>query len=213
MRYVFIPMVLCILACGRGKKYHDTIEQTTTGNASLDAVFNFQKELNLSFTDPETSPLPDRYRANFNGLDFFSPDTSFRVIAKLKRTPDAVPFQMPSTTGDSSTEVVYGIATFIFKDAVYELEIYRSLDLEGKEGYESYLFLPFYDATNGLETYGGGRYIDLSIPQKDQLIIDFNKAYNPYCVYNKKYSCPIVPRVNTLPFRVLAGVKDFKPIK
>ena len=65
------------------------------------------------------------------------------------------------------------------------------------------------DNTNGEETYGGGRYIDLTIPEGDTLIIDFNKAYNPYCVYNKKYSCPLVPRQNYLRTKVRAGVKNF----
>ena len=79
-----------------------------------------------------------------------------------------------------------------------------------EEGYEDYLFLPFTDLTNGEETYGGGRYIDLSIPEGNTIQLDFNKAYNPYCTYNKKFSCPLVPSVNSIKTRVVAGVKDFK---
>ena len=78
-----------------------------------------------------------------------------------------------------------------------------------KEGYEDYLFLPFLDNTNGEESYGGGRYVEARIPEGDTIIIDFNKAYNPYCAYNEKYSCPIVPRQNYLPIEVKAGVKAF----
>ena len=63
---------------------------------------------------------------------------------------------------------------------------------------------------NGLESYGGGRYIDARIPEGDTFIIDFNKAYNPYCAYNDKYSCPIVPRKNYLKTRIEAGVKVFE---
>ena len=76
--------------------------------------------------------------------------------------------------------------------------------------YRDYLFLPFLDATNGIETYGGGRYIDLTIPESNQITIDFNKSYNPYCAYNEKFSCPIVPRENYLSLKVNAGVKRFK---
>ena len=72
------------------------------------------------------------------------------------------------------------------------------------------MFLPFSDETNGIESYGGGRYIDLRIPEGNTLIIDFNSAYNPYCAYNDKYSCPIVPRENYLRTRIEAGVKKFK---
>ena len=71
------------------------------------------------------------------------------------------------------------------------------------------LFLPFIDDTNGNESYGGGRYINLDIPQVDNLIIDFNSAFNPYCVYDEKYSCPIVPRENYLPLEIKAGVMNF----
>ena len=78
-----------------------------------------------------------------------------------------------------------------------------------REGLEDYLFLPFIDDTNGEESYGGGRYIDLRIPEGDTIVIDFNKSYNPYCAYNDKYSCPIVPRINYLALEVRAGVMAF----
>jgi uncharacterized protein (DUF1684 family) len=81
-----------------------------------------------------------------------------------------------------------------------------------QEGMEDYLFLPFLDETNGFETYGGGRYLDLRIPVGDTIEIDFNTAYNPFCAYNEKYSCPIVPRENYLQTRIEAGVKAFKPL-
>ena len=79
-----------------------------------------------------------------------------------------------------------------------------------REGYEDYLFLPFLDNTNGVTSYGGGRYIELRISKGDSIEIDFNSAYNPYCAYNEKYSCPIVPRENYLDIEVKAGVKAFK---
>jgi len=129
------------------------------------------------------------------------------------RTPEAAPFLMPTTTDRQNLEVVYGIAHFKLKEVDYTLEVYRSLDTTNTKIPKDYLFLPFLDNTNGIETYGGGRYIDLTIPEGDSIQIDFNKAYNPYCVYNKKYSCPIVPRTNSLDARILAGVKMFDPKK
>jgi len=81
-----------------------------------------------------------------------------------------------------------------------------------EEEYRDYLFLPFTDLTNGEQTYMGGRYLDLSIPEGDTIVLDFNRAYNPYCVYNKKYSCPLVPPVNALNTKISAGIKDFEPI-
>ena len=120
---------------------------------------------------------------------------------------------MPTTTERESEETVYGIAYFQLNGVAHQLEVYQNKQLMLEEGFEDYLFLPFTDQTNGQETYAGGRYIDLRIPEGDSLTIDFNKAYNPYCAYNKKYSCPLVPSVNSLDTKVLAGVKDFKKSK
>ncbi|THV60187.1 DUF1684 domain-containing protein [Flagellimonas alvinocaridis] len=209
MKYVLTLVVLIILSCGNGKKYHDQEEKVSSKSSLVEDILKFQKETNESFMDPETSPLPDRYRKDFEGLDFFEPDTTYVVKAKFVLTPDAVPFLLPTTTDRKSREVVYGIAHFTLNGSEHQLEVYQSLDLMDDEEYEDYLFLPFLDETNGAETYGGGRYIDLSIPEGDTLVIDFNKAYNPYCVYNKKYSCPLVPRQNYLRTMVRAGVKNF----
>ena len=80
--------------------------------------------------------------------------------------------------------------------------------LKDLKEYKDHLFLPFRDLTNDVETYIGGRYIDLTIPKGNKITIDFNKAYNPYCAYNyTDYSCPIVPEENKLQTRVLAGIK------
>ena len=132
------------------------------------------------------------------------------MLAKFVRTPNAVPFEMPTTTDRKTTEVVFGIAHFVLNGQQRQLEIYQNAELMKEEGFEDYLFLPFTDLTNDEETYGGGRYIDLRIPEKDIITIDFNRAYNPSCTYNKKYSCPIVPKVNHLNTRVVAGVKAFE---
>lgn len=203
---------MLIMGCGDGKKYHDDQQNVAvpSSNNALASIIEFQRDLNAEFSDPETSPLPDRYRKDFNGLDFFEPDTTFIVNAGFTRTPDATPFLMPTTTDRMSKEVVYGVVSFQLKGNSYQLEVYQNVELKEDEGYEDYLFLPFTDATNGNETYGGGRYIDLSIPNGDQIVIDFNKAYNPYCTYNKKYSCPIVPSQNALDIEIFAGVKAFK---
>jgi uncharacterized protein (DUF1684 family) len=211
MKYICCFLVgFCLLACRQEKKYHKPENATEQINSSAVAsILKFQKELNIEYKDPKTSPLPDRYRKNFEGLDFFEPDTNYVVNAKFERTPNAIPFMLATTTDRESEELLYGIAYFELNGQRHELEIYQSLDLADQEEYENYLFLPFLDDTNGEETYGGGRYIDLTIPEGDTIIIDFNKAYNPYCAYNKKYSCPLVPRQNYLKTRVVAGVKSF----
>ncbi|TKD61382.1 DUF1684 domain-containing protein [Flavobacterium sp. ASW18X] len=211
MKYVLLSTLFFIIACGQQKKYHKQTdeEQASINSDAVRKILYFQNKLNSEFKDPESSPLPDRFRKDFEGLDFFMPDTNYIVTAKLQRTPDAEPFLLPTTTSRKSHEKLYAIAHFVLNGIEHQLEIYQSLELLDEEGYEDYLFLPFLDNTNGEETYAGGRYIDLKEPEGDSIVIDFNRAYNPYCVYNKKYSCPLVPRQNYMKTKVLAGVKDF----
>jgi uncharacterized protein (DUF1684 family) len=79
--------------------------------------------------------------------------------------------------------------------------------------YKDYLYLPFKDFTNGESTYGGGRYLDFKmsdIQENQTIIIDFNKAYNPYCAYSDGYSCPIPPSENHLQVFIEAGEKNIK---
>jgi len=210
MRTVLYLLLLVFIACGQQKRYHSTDEtDADVKSEKLKSIFLFQDDLNKEYKNPDTSPLPDRYRKDFEKLDFFEPDTTYVVKARFERTPDAVPFLMSTTTNEKNVEVIYGIAYFQLNGLNHKLEIYQSPDLIQQLKYKNYLFLPFLDDTNGEETYGGGRYVDLTIPKGDTIIIDFNKAYNPYCVYNKKYSCPLVPRQNYLKTRVMAGVKDF----
>lgn len=172
----------------------------------------FQKKLNAEYKDASKSPLKDKDRKTFKGLDFFKFDSTYVITSSFKRTPSENVFKMKTNTDRTPEYVKFGEINFDLKGENYTLNIYQNLELIEAIGYENYLFLPFLDETNGLETYGGGRYIDTRIPEGDSLIIDFNQAYNPYCAYNEKYSCPIVPRENYLKTRIEAGVKVFKKV-
>lgn len=208
---LFLGCILVFSACRQAKKYHDTAAMPAANTqGALADILSFQQELNASFRDPEVSPLPDRFRMRFEGLEFYAPDTSYRVWARLERTPDALPFQMPTSTDELAAERVYGILSFKLQGKPYRLEVYQSPDLLMEAGYEDYLFLPFSDRTNGQGTYEGGRYIDLRIPDGDSILLDFNKAYNPYCAYNPSYSCPLVPEVNRLEVEIPVGVRAFQ---
>ncbi len=170
----------------------------------------WQLKMNADFKDATKSPLLTKDRKQFDGLDFFDFNDSYIVQAQLTRTPNTEFFNMRTTTDRVSQERVYGILTFKLNGKAYKLNVYQGKENMQTEGYEDYLFLPFLDNTNGGTSYGGGRYIDLRIPEGDSIDIDFNKSYNPYCVYNEKFSCPIVPRSNYLDIEIMAGVKAFK---
>ena len=169
----------------------------------------FQDELNKSYADKEKSPLTEEDFKTFTHLDFFPITDEFIIKAKFIRTRKEKPFEMKTTTARLPVYKKYGELHFTFEGNEYKLNVYQNLDLIKKDGYEDYLFLPFTDSTNGEETYIGGRYIDCRIQKELEWTIDFNKAYNPYCAYNYKYSCPIVPMENDLPIAIKAGVKKF----
>lgn len=170
----------------------------------------FQREINAEYKDASKSPLKEKDRKNFHGLEFFPFDSAYVVKASFERTPNEQVFKMKTTTDRLPEYVKYGVAIFEFNGKQHQLNIYQNQGLIKKEGYEDYLFIPFLDDTNGNESYGGGRYMDLRIPKSDKIVIDFNTAYNPYCVYNEKYSCPIVPRENYVDAEIRAGVKVWK---
>ena len=169
-----------------------------------------QKKLNEEFSNPKTSILEMADFKNFSGLQFYPVNEKFIVKARFVRTPGEVPFLMPTTTARTPEYVKYGEIHFTLEGKDLTLDVFKSTRDYEESGYEDYLFLPFTDLTSGDGSYGGGRYLDIRIPEKDTLTIDFNKAYNPYCAYNHKYSCPIPPKQNDLLLRIEAGVKDFK---
>ena len=207
-------MVLALLsACRDGKRYHDVqqpVAPVVIQRTGLQAILEFQEHLNNEFRDPEQSPLTAQERQGFAGLEFFPPDTTYQTWARLVRSPQALPFDMPTTTDRLSRERQYGTLHFELMGRTFSLEVYQSPDLMMTEGFEDYLFLPFTDLTNGSETYHGGRYIDLRIPASDSILLDFNRAYNPFCAYNAEFSCPIVPEVNHLELPVRAGVMAYR---
>ena len=170
----------------------------------------WQRKMNANFKDASTSPLKEKDLKTFEGLDFFQFDSAYVVTAKLERTPDAKAFKMKTTTDRLADYRQFGMITFQLDGKGHRLSIYQNLSLLDDPDYVDYLFLPYLDKTNGNESYGGGRYVEGSIPEGDTIIIDFNQSYNPYCAYNEKYSCPIVPRGNYIDAEVRAGVKAFE---
>ena len=197
VRY-FLGLLLgiCFISCGNDK-------------VLIQGETEWQLEQNALFKDASRSPLTDKDRKKFKSLDFFKYNENFVVTAYLERTPGTPYMKMKTTTDDFNEERIYGVLSFKIEDNVFQLNAYQSKEAMNTPGYENYLFLPFLDQTNGDQSYGGGRYIDLRIPEGDSIVIDFNKAYNPYCVYNERYSCPLVPRENFVNYKIEAGMKNF----
>ncbi|MFC2110640.1 DUF1684 domain-containing protein [Bacteroidota bacterium] len=172
-------------------------------------ITEFQQKLIQDYANKEASPLLEKDLAVFKALPFYKIDKKYKVLASFQLTPEATMFPLATSTTRKPMYRQYGIARFIIDGVGYQLSIYRSQNSKLNPQYQDYLFLPFKDLTNGEGSYGAGRYIDVFISDivNNQIIIDFNKAYNPYCAYNHKYSCPIPPSENHLDVAIEAGVK------
>ena len=175
----------------------------------LQATYDFQKELNEEYADSLKSPLTNEDRAHFKTLDFYPVSEKFIVEAYFVLAKKEKPFKMKTSTDRTPLYKKYGELHFEMEGKKLVLNVYQNIELSRKPGFKDYLFLPFSDATCGKESYIGGRYIDMRIPTSDKVIINFNKAYNPYCAYNYKYSCPVVPLENDLEIAIEAGVKKY----
>ncbi|SHM18925.1 DUF1684 domain-containing protein [Flavobacterium xinjiangense] len=181
------------------------------GQEKFDAssVTKFQEVINSEYADANTSPLLAEDLAVFKTLDFYPINEKFFVIAKFVRTENEKPFEMKTTGERKPMYVKYGEAYFVLDGKDFKLNIYKNIELSKKEEYKDYLFLPFSDLTCGNESYIGGKYIDMKVPEGAAMVIDFNTSYNPYCAYSHKYSCPKVPLENDLNIEIKAGVKKF----
>ncbi len=162
------------------------------------------------FKNKVKSPLLSDDRKKFKGANYYPIDLTYRVKAEFTRTENEPFFKMKTSTTRLPEYVKYGEVRFTLEGKQLMLEVYQSPDVMKMPGYEDYLFIPSTDLTNGEETYEVGRYLEFRIPTSEDVIIDFNKCYNPYCSYNPKYSCPIPPEPNQLPIAIPAGEKKFK---
>ncbi|MEH6308376.1 DUF1684 domain-containing protein [Olivibacter sp. CPCC 100613] len=161
-----------------------------------------------AFLTDEHAPLREE---DLKDLRFFEPDSLYRVIAELTFIHDEQPFIIPTYSGKEKKYLRFAEANFEIKGEPVKLTLFKSVALINNPQYDDYLFLPFTDPTNDKDTYGGGRYLDLkrSAIKGNQLIIDFNLAYNPYCAYSEGYNCPIPPLENALEIPIEVGEKKF----
>jgi len=191
-RAILILFVLMSYSCDK-KRIH---------NSNLN---EFQEQLNASFKDATTTPLNNKDLKSFKGLDFFQIDSNYVVKAKIIPVSDTKKIKLSTSTGSEITVIKYAELIFMISMKEYKLFSYKYVN--SNDYPPNHLFVPFLDKTNGDETYGGGRYLDLYQNSSIKITIDFNNSYNPLCAYNESYSCPIVPKENFLDFRVMAGVK------
>ena len=172
----------------------------------LETVHLERKTKNREFKG-RNSPLTEPERPAFDSLDYFAPNPEYKFLADLEvyESPETYPMQM--TGGAAEPYFKFGKATFEVEGKPYVLTLFNKGNEEGRPT----LVVAVCDKTNGFETYGGGRFIDLPMPGTNAagIEIDFNKAYNPYCAYNSEYNCPVPPQENRLSIKIPVGEKTF----
>jgi uncharacterized protein (DUF1684 family) len=148
------------------------------------------------------SPLTPKQRQNFTGLRYFDPHPALDLTVEAEEFAYKETVTLQTTSGDTQTFFKWGKFSFRVGAETAELTLFFSPA-------SSYFFLPFMDATNGTESYSGGRYLEPEWLGGSKFHIDFNLAYSPYCAYNADWSCPIPPLENRLQVPIEAGEKAF----
>lgn len=168
----------------------------------MTALTEFRQQKDEFFKHDWQSPLEADQRQNFTGLKYYPENPALRFTLSIVPSADQERVTMITNTGSVREYVKYGQFSFEVNGEVATLHVYQDPE-------NGYFFLPFVDATAPEETYGAGRYLDIEPIGDGQFLIDFNYAYNPYCAYNDKWSCPIPPKENRLKVRIEAGEKNF----
>jgi len=161
----------------------------------------FRAEKDDFFAHDHRAPLSPEQRRNFKGLAYFPENSQLVIRAQIDRNIEPGDVQMATTRGEEQVFSRFGVVSFEVEGEAAQITLYSS---EGSHE----LFVPFRDATSGRDTYGAGRYLDLHA-HGNEVVLDFNYAYNPYCAYNPNWNCPLPPGENWLKVAIRAGEKAF----
>lgn len=167
---------------------------------------HFRAQKDAFFKTHPQSPLTAEQQATFTSLRYFPENSELRLLLPLEEFAEQDTIVMQTSTGDMRAYIHYGRLHFTADGQDVSLTLYADVDGSG-------FFLPFADALRGRETYGAGRYLDPEPLADGRFLVDFNRAYNPYCAYNDAWSCPLTPVENWLPVPIRAGEKLFDEAK
>jgi uncharacterized protein (DUF1684 family) len=161
----------------------------------------FRAEKDQFFGRHHQSPLTPVQKQHFKGLNYFPENSALRLEIDVETLVASENIMIQTTGGQPQLYKRFGKFKFLVDGQLAELTIYKN-----QHGY----FLPFVDVLAGKETYPAGRYLEPERLPNGKFLVDFNLAYNPYCAYNEKWSCPITPAENRLRVAIRAGEKIFQ---
>jgi len=198
LQFVFIGLLIfsVMQSCGEQSDSESIVSQ----------IRQDRQEKNQYFQADSSSPLLPEQRQDFTGLRYYPVDLDYRVETQIREYPSKDTVEMTTTKDRKQSYLRWGWFDFTIHGKTDTLNVYKPVEMPND--YPPYFFIPFYDRTNNKTTYGGGRYLDTKIHDSNDYVIDFNRAYNPYCAYDhERWSCPIPPMENRVNFAVEAGEK------
>ncbi len=189
----------------------NTYEKKIELGKYIDSIETFRAKAIAEFANPDETPLDSiHFNTAYHDPYFYPVNPKYKIKAKFKIDTTGAVFGMATNTARKPNYRVYGHLYFTVSDTAQQLTVYQNVDYMNDPEYGKLLFLPFRDKTCGKTSYGAGRYLDIKIPRSDSVYLDFNKAYNPYCAYADRWSCPLVPFENHLEVHIFAGEKKYR---
>jgi uncharacterized protein (DUF1684 family) len=170
-------------------------------DVDVEALRRFRAMKDEFFATDPSSPLTPRQRARFRGLAYFPPDPELAVEGEIRPSVPSDDVELATSCGNTERYRRAGVAWFEVGGIPAVIMLFRSERGD--------LFVPFRDATSGIETYGAGRYLEAHSLGEDWTLLDFNYAYNPYCAYNPGWRCPVPPIENHLAVPIRAGERSY----
>jgi uncharacterized protein (DUF1684 family) len=215
---LIVLAVVCMvfLGCSKSERKNKRIGTVSVESVSVFAnsdqenhhiaqLLRFRAEKDSFLQSSPRSPIKKENHRAFEHLKYYEINPQFVVRATLHRNDSPPHLTVTTTTGETRDAVNFGELEFTLRGKKFHLSAFKFTDRRS----EGDIFVPFTDSTSCRETYGAGRYLDLEENETDEYILDFNRAYNPYCAYNEEYSCPIPPRENRLSTAITAGEKIY----
>lgn len=176
-------------------------------SAYIETIQNERKEKDRFMRTSNESPFVNDTTLTYAGLKYYPPDVKYKITATLTPIESKKVVVLATSDGKEERYLEFAYAEFDldgYHNKLLILEMMAMGPIKGK------LFLAFGDETSGVETYGAGRYLDITkTPGSNTITLDFNQAYNPYCAYSDNFSCPLPPRENLLRVAIRAGEKTY----
>ncbi|MES3629419.1 MAG: DUF1684 domain-containing protein [Longimonas sp.] len=188
-------LMLLLIATG-GCEAHTLSDEEMYENE----ILQHRLDRDMRMRDADRTVLDASTRRRFDGLRYYPVDPDYRFELTLERVEERDTLRVQQHKGEPVDKIIVGHVAIPLGDTT-RLAAFRERGLDGK------LWIPFRDPTNGDATYPAGRYLNAPLVNDSTVVVDFNKAFNPYCDYNLNYVCPLPPPENTLPVPVEAGEK------